>query len=126
MPDVSGSIRKVTLDGVTYDVMADANVSEVGSAFENTMIPTSGQSVKKMQKRVQTREGIIIACNGADRELLQALSEQVADFPLSYVTAGGDTYRATGGIEFESRETEENRATVTLLPRNDWQTFLAS
>ncbi len=125
MGDVSGSIKKVTLNGVTYDVMADANVSEVGGGTANDMLPTSGRNVRKTTKRVQTREGIILACNGSERELLQALSESDGDFPMSYETAGGDTYRATGVIEFESRETEENRATVTLLPRGEWSTFLA-
>lgn len=125
MGDVSGSIKKVTLNGVTFDVMGDANVSEVGSGVSNEMIPTSGRMVRKTTKRVQAREGVVLACNGSERELLKALSESSEDFPMSYETAGGDTYRATGVIEFESRETEENRATVTLLPRGEWSTFLA-
>jgi hypothetical protein len=45
---------------------------------------------------------------------------------MSYTEASGDVYRASGWIEFESHETEENRATIQMHPRNDWSAFLAS
>ncbi len=126
MGDVAGTIRKVILDGVTYDAMGDTNITEVGGAFENESIPTSGRNIKKMTKRPENREGVVIACNGAERELLKELSERLTDFTLAYQTAGGDTYRAVGWIEFENRETEENRATVQLHPRSTWDAFLAA
>lgn len=125
MSDLSGTIRNVTLDGVSFDVMADSNISEVGSSHENEMVPTSGRNVRKMTKRVEVREGLVLAANGAERELLKALAERTDDFPMSYQTAGGDTYRADGSIEFATRETEENRAAITLLPRATWSAFVA-
>lgn len=126
MSDVAGTLRRVTLDGVTFDVPADVNVTEVGSGFLNESIPSSGRNMRKMTKRAQNREGVVVLCNGAERELLQELAERLSDFPMSYETAGGDVYRAIGGIEFESRETEENRAAIQLLPRNGWDAFIAS
>jgi hypothetical protein len=123
--DITGTIRKVTLDGVTFDVMADTNVTEVGSGWQNEAVPTSGRNLRKMTKRVETREGITLACNGAEREVLKDLADRSADFPMSYETAAGDVYRATGWIEFENRETEESRATIQMLPRNSWDAFLA-
>lgn len=126
MSDLSGSIRKVTLDGVTYDVMADTNITEVGSAYENESVPTSGRNIKKMTRRPENREGVVLACNGAERTLLKELAERTADFPMSYETAAGDVFRAVGFIEFENRETEENRASITLMPRLGWESFLAS
>lgn len=126
MGDVSGSIRKVILDSVTYDVMGDANITEVGGAFENEAIPTSGRTIFKMTKRPENREGVVIACNGAERELLKELSERFTVFSLSYQTAAGDIYRTVGKIEFENRETEENRATIQLLPDGPWEAFLAA
>lgn len=126
MSDVAGSIRKVTLDGMTFDVPADVNISEVGSAFLNESVPSSGRNMHKMTKRPQTREGVVLLCNGAERDLLQELAERLSDFPMSYETAGGDVYRAQGWIEFENRETEELRAAIQLHPRNGWDAFVAA
>jgi hypothetical protein len=123
--DITGTLRKVTLDGVTFDVMADTNVTEVGSAWQNEAVPTSGRNLKKMTRRVEAREGVVLACNGSEREVLKDLAERTADFPMSYETAAGDVYRATGWIEFENRETEEGRATIQMHPRNGWESFLA-
>ena len=125
MPVLAGSIRKLTLDGVTYDVMHDSNIKEVGSAYENSAIPTSGNHMRKMAKRVEMRESVIVAAGGADRDALRALADRTTDFPISYMTAAGDVFRTTGFIEFVARETEENRAELKLIPRKEWQSFLA-
>lgn len=125
MGNLAGSLRKVVLDGTTFSVFADANIDEVGSAYENDAIPTSGDNIRKMIKRVETREGVVIACNGAERDMLKDLAERREDFPMSYETAAGDVYRCTGWIEFEKRETEEIRASIKLIPRQGWESFLA-
>lgn len=125
MADVTGTPRKVTLDGVTYDVFADTNIKSIPTSWENTPVPTSGRNMRKMIKRAESREGLVIVANGAEQEALKNLAEGLQDIPMSYETAAGDVYRATGFIEFESHETEENRATVHLHPREDWEPFLA-
>ena len=126
MGDIAGSLRKVTLDGITFDVMADTNVSEVGSQWENSAIPTSGRNMKKMVRRPENRESVILACNASERDVLHELAERTVDFPMSYETADGSVYRTVGFIEFETRETEENRATIQMIPRNDWDSFIAA
>jgi hypothetical protein len=123
--DIVGAIRKVTLDGVTFTCMADTNISEVGSAWENSDVPTSGRTIRKMVKRSEKRENVVLACNGAEREILKELSERTEDYTMSYETAAGDVYRTMGWIDFATRETEENRATITLFPRDKWESFLA-
>lgn len=125
MADVAGTLRKVTLDGVTYDVFADSNIKAIPSAYENTAVPTSGRNMHKMMRRAQTRESVTLVANGTEQEGIKALAERNTDFPMSYETAGGDVYRTTGFIEFESHETEENRATIQMHPRQDWEAFLA-
>lgn len=125
--DIAGTLRKVTIDGITYDVMADTNVTETGSAFENEAIPTSGKNMKKMTRRPENRESVVLACNGDERELLRAAADSPrTNIPLSYETAAGDVFRADGWIEFENRETEENRATIQMHPRTEWDQFVAS
>ena len=125
MGNVTGTPRKVVLDGITFDVFADANITEIGSAYENENIPTSGKNMLKKIRRSQNRESVVVAANGAERDVLRTLSERTIPFSISYELASGDIYRATGFIEFENRETEENRATIQLLPENEWTAFLA-
>lgn len=126
MSDIAGSIRKLILDGITFDVPADANISEVGGGFESESIPTSGRNMHKMTRRPENRESVVVMANGAERDLLKTLSERTDDFTMSYTTAGGDVYRCSGWIEFEARETEENRATIQLHPRTTWDAFVAT
>jgi len=125
MVAVAGSLRKLTVDGVSYNVAADANVSEIITQFENSMIPTSGAAMRKMMKRVPTRESVVLITDGADREALISVAEGLGDVPISYTNAAGDTYRCQGIIEIENNETEENRTTVQILPSGVWTAFLA-
>ena len=125
MGDVTGTPLKVILDGTTFDVMADTNITETGSQFEISAVPTSGRNMKKMVRRPESRESVVLACNGDEREVLKELAERIEDFPMSYETAAGDVYRCAGFIEFENRETEESRATIQMLPRDKWESFVA-
>jgi hypothetical protein len=125
--DVAGTIKKVTLDGQTFDVMADSNMTETGGPYENDRIPVNRyRSIRKMTTRVEKREGLMIACNAEERKRLRELSMRETDFPMSYVTADGSTYRARGTIEFENRETEETRAAIQLHPNGEWEEFIAA
>lgn len=126
MGDVAGTPKKLILDGITFDFAADTNISEIGSSYVNEVIPTSGRSFLKQTKRTENREGVTIIANGAERELLKALAERQTAFSMSYETAAGDVFRTVGWIEFETRETEENRATLQLLPQAPWDSFLSS
>ncbi len=123
--DLIGTPRKVTLDGITFDVMADTNISEMGSRFENEAVPTSGRTMKKMTRRSQGAESITLACNGEERTLLREFDERTESFPMSYELASGDVYRTTGFIAFENRETEEHRATIQMHPAgvDGWEEF---
>ena len=123
MGDIAGSIRKLTLDGISFDVMADANFNKTGSSTENDRIPTSGKSFKKMTKRVQKVESVVIKVNTDEDEILEGLADRLEDFPMSYTKADGSVYRATGSIEYESSETMENRGTVQLHPSDGWEKF---
>ena len=126
MADVTGTLRKVTLDGVTFDVFADSNINATVGAFESTSVPTSGRNMHKMVKRPENREGLVLVANGDEQALLLELSERTTDFTMSYMTAAGDVYRADGWIMFESHETEENRAAIQMHPRTVWSPFLAN
>lgn len=122
-----GTPRNVTLDGITFDVMADANISEMGSEFENEPVVTSGRIMKKMTRRSKSVESVTIACNAEEREILQELDERQENFSMSYELASGDVFTGVGFIIFENRETEEHRATIQMHPAEDnqWEAFIA-
>lgn len=125
MGDIAGTLRKLLIDGLSFDVMADADITEVGSRFLNESLPTSGRNMRKMTKRPQTREGVVIACNPGEQTTLKNLADSRSVVPLSYTKADGSQARAPGWIEFESLTTMENRATVKLHEQVDWQVFVA-
>jgi hypothetical protein len=120
---VAGSNKSFTVDGITFDVMADANITEVFTGFENSMIPTSGKHMYKKVKRVEIREGIVLATDAAEREQLKSFAESLDILQLQYVNAAGDNFQCEGAIEVENNETEENRTTVQGLPQGTWTLF---
>ncbi len=120
---IAGSNRKFTIEGITYNIAADANFTETFAEYENSMIASSGGAMRKMIKRVPTREGIVLLTEALEREQLKSFAEQLDDLKFSYTNAAGDTYRAEGTIEVENNETEENRTTIQAIPRNGWTLF---
>ena len=122
--DVVGSNRALSINGVNFRVSATSNFSRIMTKYENTRIPTSGASMRKMMKRVLTAEGVELNVNGAEIAVLKSFAESLDDALLSYTTAANDTYKATGSVEVENIDTEEGKATVKIDPVDDWTPFL--
>jgi hypothetical protein len=121
---VTGSIRKINIDGIPFEVAADTNINETGSEYENSLVKTSGRNFRKMMGRAELRENVVLITDADARESLRELADRVGDaYPLSYETADGATYRADGWIDFENRETEESRSTIKFLPQTSWDLF---
>jgi hypothetical protein len=123
--DTTGSLRKVTLDGITFDTAADADVSQIRGQFTNSGTPSSGRNMKKSEKRVEEVSGVDLLTNAEEFETLKALSERTKDFPMSYTTAAGDVYRASGFIDLEKRQTQDGKTTIKMIPRFQWEVFVA-
>lgn len=120
-----GTIRKAVLNGISFDVMADSNVTFNRSKYEREGIPTSGRTLQKMTKRVQTIEGLTLGVTPAEMESLKDISDGLADVTMSLELADTSTYKASGRVFFESYESENGQASVTLIPTNDWTAFTA-
>ena len=73
--DTTGTLKKVTINGVTYDALADTNLSETPSKFKNEPTPTSGRTMRKMTRQTPSVKSVTIACNQAERTRLKALAE---------------------------------------------------
>ena len=124
--DVSGSIRKFTVEGVSFRVTADTNVSRKPTNVTNEMIPTSGTSMQKKTRVTPQAEGFNLAVNAEEMESLKSFAEGLDLVKVTYETAAGDQYRCTGQIELEANESEEGKVTCTVLPDTDWTMFPAS
>ena len=122
---VVGTIRKVVLNGISFDVMADSNVTFNRAQYEREGVPTSGRTLQKMTKRVQTIEGLTLGVTSDEMELLKSISDGIADVTMSITLADTSVYKATGAVYFESYESENGQASVTLIPKNDWTAFTA-
>lgn len=120
----SGTIRKVVIDGITFDVFADAKGSYNRSKYEIEGQATTGKTMYKMTKRVQVIEGVDLACSPNDRETLAAKSESLADVTLAITWADGSTDRGSGRVKFDKWESDTNKATVDLIPNGEWTPFL--
>jgi len=120
---VSGSPRKVTLDGVTFNVASDANFSQLPEQTTEGVRHSGGVMMKKTLMVAQV-ESVTLIVTSQQNELLKNLAARTVNFPMSYELASGDVYRAVGQINLDNRETEENRRDLTLVPDGDWQPFL--
>ena len=123
--DVSGSIRKFTVEGISFRVAADANFSRRPINVENSMVPTSGKSMQKKVRMVPVLEGATLIVNAEEMEVLKSYAEGLDLIKVTYQDAAGNEFRCTGQINVEAHESEENRANVTVQPEEDWTPFLA-
>jgi hypothetical protein len=123
--DVTGSIRKFTVEGISYRVAADANVKRRPINVENTMIATSGKAMQQKKRMVPQAEGLDLILNADEAESLKSFAEGLDLVKVSYETAAGDVYRCTGQINLDGHESETGKASVTVQPVEDWTMFPA-
>lgn len=114
MIDDSGSIIQVSIDGVSYDVFADADFDITPPLYKNEGIATSGRNIIKRSRQVQDVKSVALACNGKERDQLPRIAEDGKDRTLAYKTAAGDSYKATRKDRF--REMEQTRSRKQRFP----------
>ena len=113
---VSGSLRKVVIDGVPFLPAFDTNVTLNLSSVEKEGIPTPGRTMFKHTLRSPNAEGVVLIAEASEQDLLRRTSERLDVYPLTMELANGDIWRTTGQIGIENAETEESRATVIFIP----------
>lgn len=121
----TGSIRKVVINGATYNAMSDANVTSIPSKYAIEAIPTSGGNMFKMTRRAKTKESVDLGVSQAELQALTAVSESLADCTMAIEFADGSIDRASGRIHIENYESETGKLSLTMIPKNDWTPFIA-
>lgn len=120
-----GSIRKVVIDGITFDIPLDADATFNYSLYTIEGQATSGGNMTKRTKRVQTVEGLVVACTAAEMVTLADKADSLADKTLSVELADGSVFKASGQVNFENYTSQDGKASIQLIPRKNWTPFLS-
>jgi hypothetical protein len=96
MSDISGTIRKLVLNGVTYRVPGDVNLTINLSPYETEGMPSTGNTMMKKVLRMPTIENCTVLTNPLEAERLKSLAEGTDNFTQSVELADGSIYRGNG------------------------------
>jgi hypothetical protein len=122
---MAGTMKKLTINGISFDCVSDADWTEVFAGFTNSILQTSGGGVVVQETRTREVSGVQISLQGGDRTLLKDMIEGGTILDISYTNRDGDRYSGRGTINTDGRTTMKNVATLTLLPIGDWTEELA-
>ena len=123
MSRISGTIKKLALGGIPFDVSADANMTVILTNWANEAEATSGQHMRKMTRQVSTIESVPIRGDLGDFKILKKFSDSQSDITLSVTLINGQVLKSTGWINFENFETDSMTANVSIFPRSEWTTI---
>lgn len=121
----AGSLKGVSVDGLSYAVAADADINMKPSNFTNERIAHSAGSMLKKTRTIQTIESVTLILNGLDRDNLARAAEKQDDIPLTLTDAAGNVYTTYGSIEIVSWSNQDNKVEVTMQAADKWN-FAAS
>jgi hypothetical protein len=115
---VGGSIESVSIDGVSYPVTSDSDVSrKLGGAENETQVNGDG-TVRTIQTRVPwmlSGVGLALDDTLGDHERIQTLIDSGRQAPVVITYASGESYEATGTVTGEVQQSNQTiSATVTL------------
>lgn len=120
-----GTMAKLTLNGISFNCVNDADWTEVFAGVTNSVMETSGGGVIVQETRPREVTGVQVYLTGADRSLLKTMIESGSPIDISYRNRDGDRYSGRGTVNTEGRTTMKNVATLALLPIGDWTEELA-
>lgn len=120
-----GTMGKLTIEGISFNCVADADWTEVFAGVVNSILNTSGGGVIVQETRVREVTGVQISLQKGERSLLTDLIEGGEELTISYRNRDGDRYSGSGTVNTDGRTTMKNVATLTLLPIGKWTEELA-
>ena len=122
---VSGSIRKVLINGLSFNAAADGNFAKMPK-LEKEAIRHSGGNMVKYTLAAGNVEGAKLICTPVEFDTLEGFADDLDSFSMSYTMADGSVYRTTGKIMLDNYESEEASVEVTMIPdTGEWELFAA-
>lgn len=119
---ISGSVKKVTLDGVTFYIKADSDPSHVGD-FETEGIRHSGGTLMKKTLAVANIESVDLVVDAVDEQNLRDLADRTDNFSMSITYSDDSIKTAAGQINIDSSTAQENTLTIMMIPDGKWDIF---
>jgi len=117
-----GTPRKCLIDGISYFVKADADVTKKPKT-EKEGIATSGRTYQKITKVPENIESITLITTPEENRTLEQLSDDGDVIPISFEYADKSIHRTTGFIFTEGRTSAEGVTTVTITAEVEWTLF---
>jgi hypothetical protein len=122
---VSGSIRKVLINGLSFNAAADGNFAKTPKISKEA-VPHSGGNMVKYTKASGNVEGVKLICTPTEFDTLEGFADDLESFSMSYEMADGSVYRTTGKIGLDNYESEEHSVEITMIPDSGtWELFAA-
>lgn len=122
---VSGSIRKVLVDGLLFNAAADGNFAKTPKV-EKEALRHSGGNMIKVTLASGNVEGVKLLCTTAEYDILEDKADDNSGFSMSYEMADGSVWRTSGSIMLGNFESEEGSVEITMIPLSGiWQPFAA-
>lgn len=122
----AGSLRKVTIDGIPYNVAADANVA-LNDRLEKESIPHSGGNMTKRTLAAAMAEAVKLIVTPSEYDVLRNQAQGDGDIPLSYEMADGSSFRTQGEVNLGPFQTDDSSCEVTFLTSTgEWEIFSES
>lgn len=122
---VSGSIRKVLIDGLSFNAAADGNFAKT-PRLEKEAVPHSGGNMIKHTRASGNVESAKLICTPTEFATLESKAEELTTFSMSYEMADGSVWRSTGTIMLDNYESEEHSVELTMIPDSGtWELFAA-
>lgn len=119
-----GTIKKIAIDGITYDIPADAKFNFNPAGYDIEGQATTGQTLFAYKKRIPIQEGEL-SVTPAELMKLQGISDTPADATFSVTLADGSVFKATGRLKLDNYETDTGKIKITMIPVKKWTPFLA-
>ena len=121
---ISGSTRKLSLNGVTYGVAADADISSKLSKFAKEVMQTSGEPMIKYTLQNQEKTGFDVLANGDQKEELQEFAESFDLITVVYADRAGNEYHCKGTIMVGDSTSQDNKVPISVFPIDGNWTYI--
>jgi hypothetical protein len=122
----AGSLLNATVDGISYNVTGDANIS-LTPRIEKESIPHSGGNMQKRTIMSAQAEAVKFTLRPSEYDVLRSQADETGDIPLSYVMADGSSFKTIGEINLGPYQTEDSSCEcIFLTSTGQWEVFSAS
>lgn len=122
---VSGSIRKVVIDGLPLNAAADGNFGKTPKLTKEA-VRHSGGNMIKITLASGNVEGAKLICTPSEYATLESKADERTSYSMSYEMADGSVWRGVGQIALDNYESEEHSVEITMIPDSGtWELFAA-